>query len=125
MDVVSLSQSAIAYLTPYLLHAAGKTVEQGLDTGRKKLFHWLKDKLSEPAPKTALNLAENYPEDDGVKEMLRMQLELKMADPIFMKEIMELLPKEKIMTNIKQTQINTGNNITSTQVVGYGNVVIK
>ncbi|TWI68129.1 hypothetical protein LZ24_02609 [Desulfobotulus alkaliphilus] len=126
MDVVSLSQSAIAYLTPYLLHATGKTVEEGLDIGREKLFQWLQAKFLSISQKDALVRAQELPEDEEILDTLRYQLEREMKEnPAFMEEIRDLLPKEKSMTNIKQTQINTGNNITSTQVIGYGNVVIK
>ena len=124
MDVVSLSQSAIAYLTPYLLHAAGKTVEEGLDMGREKLFQWLQAKFLSISQKDALVRAQELPEDEEVLETLRSQLERAMKkNPAFMEEIRDLLPEEKRKTGIEQHISCNGNNNVTIQVAGKGNWV--
>lgn len=121
MNYSQLAQNTIEFLKPYLLAEGGNLAKEGLSAAHKKLFGWLKSRLTKPAQGGALAEAVQSPQDAGALEALQLQIRRALEQQEdFRKELLERLPKE-FHPQTTQTMNVTGDNNKSGQISGTGN----
>ncbi len=125
MDISDLTSQAVEYLTAYFSNVAKTVADKTSMAMGKKIAAWLKSKFKSPFETGALEKLEQSPQSEGNKKTVEGVLLSHLEDnPSLVEELRKLVGETGATNNsITQTNIQTGDGNSSTQIIGDGNIV--
>ena len=125
MDISDLASQTVEYLAAYFSNVAKTVADKTSAAMGNKIVAWLKSKFKSPFEIGALEKLEQSPQSEGnkrtVEGVLLSHLE---NNPSLIEELRKLVGETGATNNsITQTNIQTGDGNSSTQIIGDGNIV--
>jgi hypothetical protein len=122
--ITALSSTAVSVLTPLLQKMAEGGAAEAGKSAVSGLLEKLKKRISHRGSQEALEDLANHPVDTDAQGALRLQLRKAIeTDPEFAAFLREWIGDPRTESRLAQSATATGNNNTTTQIAGSGNIV--